>query len=307
MGVRRKIPVAGMVSVIIPCHNHEKFLAKAIRSALTQEVEQVEVIVVDDGSTDGSKAVAQGFAEIQYVYQKNGGPSSARNLGIDHSKGEFLVFLDADDWLVEGALSTNVHYLQRDRQLAFVSGAYQNFYENNKLVLPFQTPIEGAHYLNLLQRNYISMIAAVMFRREVLEQYRFDPSLRTCEDYDLYLRIAKEHPVYHHQEFIAVYRFHETNTIYHFREMLKGSLKALSKQKVLLTTDAEKDAWAKGIYYWKRFYAEQALESLFASLAKNDQKGMEEEIELLWEYSKPMYLQFLKAKSWKWVKSFYKK
>ncbi|GAB2545099.1 glycosyltransferase family 2 protein [Rufibacter soli] len=298
--------IPNLVSVVIPCYNQGHYLATAIESVLSQQNVQVEVVIIDDGSTDNSRVVAQGFPQVKYLYQENQGLSAARNAGIYYCSGEFVVFLDADDWLVEGALSVNAGFLQQNKLLAFVSGAYMNFYESRNQFVPFQTSIETTHYIHLLERNYISMVAAVMFRRRVLEHYRFDVSLRTCEDYDLYLRIARKHPVLHHQEFIAVYRFHEKNISYRFKEMLIGALTALYKQKCFLNSKTEKIAWVRGVAFWKNFYAKQSLEILFKALIENSRQNNREEKILLWKYSKPMYLQYLKAKIWKWVKSFFK-
>lgn len=87
------------VSVVIPCYNHASTLARAIRSVLNQTLPPAEVIVVDDGSTDGSGGVAKSFGSaVIFKQQQNGGPAAARNLGVRNATGEFLGFLDADDW-----------------------------------------------------------------------------------------------------------------------------------------------------------------------------------------------------------------
>src|SRR5688500_2053614 len=101
----------GLVSVVIPCYNHGAYLPEAVASVQSQNYPSLEIIVIDDGSTDNTKAVAAGLTGITYFYQPNQGLSAARNAGIRHSKGEFLLFLDADDWLLPEAIETNVKYL----------------------------------------------------------------------------------------------------------------------------------------------------------------------------------------------------
>lgn len=91
--------VSSLVSVVITCYNHGQYLARAIESVLSQNHKETEIIVVDDGSTDDTKSVAQNYPNVKYVYQSNQGLSVARNTGIDYSSGAYLVFLDADDWL----------------------------------------------------------------------------------------------------------------------------------------------------------------------------------------------------------------
>ena len=93
-----------LVSVIIPCYNHAQFLPDAIRSVQQQTYSPVEIVVVNDGSTDDTETVAKQFDTVKHIYQTNRGLSAARNTGIEHSSGEFLVFLDADDWLYKDAV-----------------------------------------------------------------------------------------------------------------------------------------------------------------------------------------------------------
>jgi glycosyltransferase involved in cell wall biosynthesis len=98
-----------------------------------------EVIVVDDGSIDNTKAVCFEYPKVKYVYQSNSGLSAARNTGIKQATGEYLV-LDADDWLFENGIKLNLDFLLLDKKNAFVSGAHQVFYEDN-------------HPLNCSRRN----------------------------------------------------------------------------------------------------------------------------------------------------------
>ncbi len=101
-----------LISVIIPCYNHGAYLPEAFASIWQQDYPAVEIVVVDDGSTDTTREVAQHYPAVKYVYQANQGLSAARNTGLTHSTGQYLVFLDADDWLLPGALTTNARYLQ---------------------------------------------------------------------------------------------------------------------------------------------------------------------------------------------------
>src|SRR5690554_879710 len=108
-----------LVSVIIPCYNHGEYLSEAIESVLNQTYTPIEVIVIDDGSSDDTEKVAKRYPSVRYFFQENKGLSSARNLGITNSTGELLVFLDADDLLLHYAIDYNVKFLQADDGLAF--------------------------------------------------------------------------------------------------------------------------------------------------------------------------------------------
>ena len=241
-----------LVSVIIPCYNHGKYLSKAIRSVLAQTHRTWEVVVVDDGSTDDTQAVAGRYPGVKYVYQPNQGPSAARNTGIEQSSGEYLVFLDADDWLFEGALHTNLQYLLANPEAGFVSGAYTLAEKGSKDEV-FKE-ITHDHYLHLLQRNYIAMHATVMYRKAALARFYFDATLRGCEDYDVYLQIARAFPVVHHTKQIAVYSIHSTNSSENIPLMLDGALRALNKQQAQLKTKKEEECFQKGIAYWIDYY-----------------------------------------------------
>jgi glycosyltransferase involved in cell wall biosynthesis len=234
-----------LISVVIPCYNHGKYLPQAIDSVLTQSHRNVEVIVVDDGSTDSTKEVVDSrYANckaVKYVYQHNQGLSAARNTGIDNSTGNYFVFLDADDWLVDNALSTNLAYLQQNKLLAFVSGGHIILNERECYRGERRDTVEANHYHEMLTRNYIGMHAAVMYQRWVFDEFRFDTGLKASEDYDIYLQVTRKYPVCHHTHLIAVYRFHDSNMSGDIYKMFKYTLHTLGKQQQFLKTETEKN------------------------------------------------------------------
>ena len=117
-----------LVSVIMPCYNGERYLAAAIDSALGQTHPHVEVIVVDDGSTDGSPSVAKGYGDrIRWTQRDHSGISGARNHGIEQARGEFLAFLDADDLWSNDKLERQVSALEADPSLGMVIGDMEQF------------------------------------------------------------------------------------------------------------------------------------------------------------------------------------
>lgn len=242
-----------LISVIIPCYNHAKYLKNAISSILEQDSPSVEIIVVDDGSTDNTYEVSSKL-DVKYIRQNNLGLSAARNKGIEHSKGEFLVFLDADDWLLPGALKKNFSYLITNPEAAFASGAHKKVYEIDGITINDSTTVEKDHYLRLLQGNYIGMHAAVMYRRWVFQDFMFDTSLKMCEDYDMYLKVARIYPVIHHRHKISAYRLHGKNMSDDIPKMLNAALYVLKRQKSYLNTNKEKKAYKKGIRSWNNYY-----------------------------------------------------
>src|SRR3712207_1908731 len=162
--------VPPLVSVVIPCYNQAHFLGEAIESVLAQSYPNVEIIVVDDGSTDATSEVARSYPKVRLVRQENQGLSGARNAGLARSEGEYVVFLDADDRLLPEALETGVEYLEARPECAFVSGPCNRITaDGSPLPTRPRLHVGGDHYLTLLQRCYIMPPAAVVYRRAVFE------------------------------------------------------------------------------------------------------------------------------------------
>ena len=199
---------APLVSVVIPCYNQAHFLGEAIESVFKQTYKHFEIVVVDDGSTDNTSEVARRYSGIRCIEQVNQGLSAARNTGIRESKGEYLVFLDADDRLYPIALEAGLRCFKVFPECGFVYGAYRFITSDGfPLWKPILNRVDKEHYLALLRENYIGMNGTVMFRRDVLELFEgFDTSLAACEDYDLYLRVARTFSIRYHDNVVAEYR-----------------------------------------------------------------------------------------------------
>ncbi|WEK19416.1 MAG: glycosyltransferase [Candidatus Pedobacter colombiensis] len=262
-----------LVSVIIPCYNHGRYLSKAIESVLAQTYTHFEIIVIDDGSTDNTKEIVQNYKEVKYVFKINQGLSAARNTGIDQSTGEYLVFLDADDWLLPDALMINLNFIRVSPQLAFVSGGFRFFFDKDQTTRDVTRKVDTDHYCYLLQTNFIAMIATVMFQRWVFESVRYDTTLKVCEDYDLYLKVARRHPIAHHTELIAVYFIHDSNVSKGSAMMLSTALQILDKQKSDLRNKDEKHWFNLGQTFWRNWYCniiyEERVKILHESVESN--------------------------------------
>jgi glycosyltransferase involved in cell wall biosynthesis len=254
---------------------------------LQQEYSNYEIILVDDGSIDDTKTISESFPSVKYVYQENAGLSSARNTGIKHCNGKYLIFLDADDWLLPYAMKINCSWLEKNNEVAFVSGAYEYYYENEKHFLPIKREVPDHHYCRLLEINYIGMHATVLYQRWVFDEFLFDNSLKACEDYDLYLNISRKYPVLHHTGMIAVYRMHHTNMSGNSILMLKIALKVLARQKPFLKSDEENACYNRGIQNWKLYYAERIYDNLLNQIPVN--KINKDELAALRLYNKELY------------------
>ncbi len=176
-----------LVSAIVPCYNAAGFLANAITSIRRQQYSPLEIIIVDDGSTDDSPAVAASLgADVRYIRKANGGPGSARNAGLREAQGELVAWLDADDEWPEGKLEVQVGRLAADPALDVVSGRTRYVRLPGALWLDYR--FEGPD--NTVA--HIHLGAAVIRRRAFDAVGDFDESLRIGEDQDWFMRAREE-------------------------------------------------------------------------------------------------------------------
>ena len=260
-----RLPRPNLVSVVIPCYNHAYFLEQAIESVLTQSDSDFEVIVIDDGSTDNTAEVVRHYFPVRYAYQENSGLSAARNAGLRHSCGEFLVFLDADDGLLPHALETGVSYICDHPECAFVSGHCRLINATGAILSsPRQLRVEDEHYLALLQGGtYIWCPATVLYQRRVFDfVHGFDPDLNPAADYDLYLRITRDFPVYSHDYVIAEYRQHSSNMSRDASKMERAALAAHNAQWNFVKANSRfREAYDAGRLFWQKDYPFQKMVS----------------------------------------------
>ena len=171
------------VSVIMPVLNGERFIGNAIQSILDQSHRHLEIIVVDDGSTDDTQRIVQSFGDdVQCLSQENQGPAKARNTGLKAATGNVIGFLDADDLWPANRLQKMLKRFEEDSSLEIIMGHTQSFHmldASKKEVLPDEPYIIPQLGSTLIRKSVFSKIGA------------FDPSLRFSEDQDFFLR-AKE-------------------------------------------------------------------------------------------------------------------
>ena len=256
-----------LVSVVISCYNHEDYLGEAIESVLAQTYPHFEVIVVDDGSTDGSWNVAQSFSGVRCIKQRNvGTPAATRNRGLQESRGEYIVFLDGDDRLLPNALEVGIRHLQSHPDCAFAAGRCHAINNEQRCLTTLPSTTESDHYRALLIKNYILTPGSVIFRRDVINELRgfnASPDVKGSDDYDMYLRVAARWPVCYYEDMVLEYREHESNMSKDPERMLKSSLTVLrAQQNFAKRNQAYKEAYFEGIAFWREFYGEQVVEKV---------------------------------------------
>lgn len=272
VGGGRGVVMKSSVAVIIPTYNSARYLAAAIESALAQTCPPAEIIVVDDGSSDDPAAVAAAYLPVTLLRQTNQGVSAARNTGVAAAASEYLVFLDADDRLLPEALAKNLEQFAARPECGMVYGSFYNVDAATRQAgeVSFTPPGVDA-FASFLRGNCIGMLAAAMFRRDrLLEAGGFDPTRRACEDYDLFLRISRRHPVAGRPDVLAEYWHHGGNVSRDTALMLGAALDVLRARRADAETRPEwRAALRDGESNWARFYADAWLANLSAARSQN--------------------------------------
>jgi len=207
------------VSVVIATYNQARWLGEAIEDVRRQTFRDWELVVVDDGSTDSTRAVVARHEDdprVRYLFQPNQERSAARNRGIAATSGRLLAFLDADDrWLPE-KLAKQVVALAASPDAAFCYTAAR-FVDGSGAPLPVRKPprsVAGRIFPCLVRANLVILASVVARRDRVEEVGGFDTTLPVygCEDWDLWLRLARRRPVAVVDEELTLYRQHDGNT-----------------------------------------------------------------------------------------------
>jgi glycosyltransferase involved in cell wall biosynthesis len=262
------------VSVIIPCFNQGRFLAEALDSVGSQTLPATNIILVDDGSTDDTAAVAQRYPEVKYVRQPNRGLAAARNAGLARSSGDFIVFLDADDRLKPEALEVGRRELLAHPRCALVWGHCVRISEHGQPLPTVPPPlVVGDPYEALLRSNFIWTPAVAMFRRWV--GMRFNPVFDAAADYELYLRIARKLPIHGHTAVVAEYRLHGASMSRNAAVMLSSTMEVIRAQRPYVARRrAYARAYVQGRRSWQGYYGEQLVEQL-SRQARNPRRWIE--------------------------------
>ncbi len=185
------------ISVIIPTHNREQLLPRALDSVLNQTLPPKEVIVVDDGSTDGTRALmSEQYPHCIYLQQPNGGVSSARNRGIESATSEWIAFLDSDDEWLPGKLAAQQSAITAESDCR-ICHTEEIWIRNGRRVNAMKKHAKGGGhiFLNCLPLCVISPSSVLIHHSLFTEIGLFDETLPACEDYDLWLRICAHYPV----------------------------------------------------------------------------------------------------------------
>jgi glycosyltransferase involved in cell wall biosynthesis len=228
--------VAPLVSVILPTFNRGKIIKRAINSVINQTYKNWELIIIDDGSTDITSDVVGQFlsdSRIKYLYQENGGPSAARNLGINNARGSFLCFLDSDDEFLENKIELHLLKMRKFNAIISISNV-EVAYNNSRRIKKYSFDSFYISYLDLIDSK-IGSLMNIFLNRESLENIKFDNELSISEDLDLILKIFKENKkiLFINHPLLRVYKTFNSNRLsLDYSNKIKNYLVLINKFKI---------------------------------------------------------------------------
>ena len=183
-----------MISVVIPLYNKEAIIKKSLESVLTQDYDDFEVVVVNDGSTDKSVEIVKSIHDprMTLIEQENGGPSKARNTGVKNAKGEWILFLDADDELLPGALICLHKLAQKNPTANIIDGSFIVRTPAGEKKVVYKDALIKNNYKAFFYGKTLPSTGHTMFNRELLMRNPYNTLLKRYEDVELIMRILKE-------------------------------------------------------------------------------------------------------------------
>ena len=267
------------VSVIIPTYNREGFIKRAVDSVLAQTFTDYEIIVIDDGSADQTRHVLAPYQDrIRYFYQENRGISEARNRGIQEAKGEYIAFLDSDDWWAPTKLERQVGILDDRKTVGLVYGRMPILDEKGKVIGIKPQGVSGKNFNELIEMWGDLPTSTVITRRECFDKFGlFDSNLPPMEDIDMWLRIAQFYDLHEVAgEPLAYYSRHEMQMTKDKKKVYEGLVKIYTKilnsyknipKKLLHQRVAKNQYTLSRIYFEEKSY-HLAFKNVVAAIAR---------------------------------------
>ncbi len=286
------------ISIIIPCYNNEKYVSEALESALNQNYKNTQIIVVDDGSTDDSVKVVEGYTGVHLIEQKNQGASGARNTALKYADGDYIAFLDSDDYWDNDFLEVMLDkVIEEDVKLVYCGWQHVGDYKHKEPFIPPDYE-KMDNKIELMIQSTRWPIHGVLCNREVFDYTGpFDVNLTSCMDFYIWIRAATHFRIARVERVMAYYRHHsgvqitKSNAriaINHWRVQMDfikqypEYIKKIGKKRIAFLTTGE--LLKRGyIAYWKRDL--DAARVIFKKVMKNGYGSLND-----WKYMLPSLL-----------------
>jgi len=243
-----------LVSAIVPSYNHEAYIEECILSIVHQTYENVELIVVDDGSVDRSREILERLQK-QYgfvlVFQENQGVSKTLNKAIrQYAHGKYITGSASDDYLMPDKIERQVNYMESDPDCSLVCGKVHmvddksQIIEGLRVIDPVEDPVKSVQFEGLIERNCIPT-ATIMYRKEMWEQCGGYNENSIIEDWDLWLEFAYSGKIVYLDEYFAYYRWHGSNQTTNTLKMYTTAWKIVQSWKNRMSPELARKVTAR--------------------------------------------------------------
>ncbi len=241
------------VSVIIPSYNHAQYIREAIESVLAQTYKDIEIIVVDDGSSDNTKEILSPYikdGKIRYIYQENRGLAAARNTGVKAAQGRYIKFLDSDDFLYSEQIEQQVGQIKTSDNFFSISD-HCLLRPNGEIVKHKYYPADAERQLAYFLGDNPAPVHAYLVTKVLIDRAGgFDETLKACEDWDLWIRILQEGAIIKHLPYMGCcYRVSSTSMSANMESMFLQKCKVVEKVNGWLLK-AENLSQYENKWYW---------------------------------------------------------
>ena len=180
-----------LVSICIPTYNRKDYLKETLDSISAQTYKDYEIVIVDDGSTDGTgEMIRQIDLPVKYYWQENAGDAAARNKLIELTQGRYITFIDSDDLLMPDALKRMMEVISREKEDVVVYGPYLRIDQNGNIYGRCRRRLHSGYVTKYLFEDIFIHSCGSMFPKRILRGTAFDTSLKVCSDYALWLRLS---------------------------------------------------------------------------------------------------------------------
>lgn len=292
-----------LVSIIMPVYNGERYISEAIESVLSQTYQNLELIIVNDGSTDNSKTAIESYLQdprIRYFEQPNAGVAAARNTAIKKSQGKLIGFLDQDDYWHPEKIETQIQYFKKYQDISLVYSDYIIFseLENSKHRLSdlasFDLGQSDLH--SIFIRNRIGVLTVLVKKQCIIDSGLLDTALKGTDDYELWLRLALDYKFQYIPLPLATYRWHGNNVSRDDLNMMIEETKAICS--LLSKRPDAYDSLGKITIKSRLFNTYTKIGNLYIWLHKDRHKARQFYFQALQQ--KPLHVETLK----KYLKTF---
>lgn len=229
-----------LISVIIPLYNKEAIIEQTVKSVLSQSFKDFELIIVDDGSTDGSYGIVENIhdSRLRLIQQENGGPSKARNTGVEHASGEWIVFLDADDELLPGAIETFEKLTKLHSEADIIDcGRIIRTGSHDNIVLDSENGLIDNNFRAWFFYQIAPGAGATVYRKRVVSECPYPVHIRRYEDAEFLFRILRKAKVYSARDIVEVHN---------------NDYAEASSVRRNITDDFLGHLYMKGLRFWER-------------------------------------------------------